>query len=342
MYHLSTDKLIEAKAMLHSHSTASDGRLQPIKVIEYYRSNGFKIVSLTDHGRITKLDQPQNCIFIPGVEVSAGRSKLGEPYHIVALMIEDESILEAKDNPQELIDRISSSGGLSFIAHPHWSNLVYEDLAELKGYIGIEIYNTGCEVEVSKGFSTTYWDNILSNNPRILGLAVDDAHRYTTPPIDSLGGWVTLLIDEESCDSAIDALKHGRFYSSMGPEIKLLEASDNSIDIVSSPVEKVSIISVNGKGFSLAIPDLRLLIRLWKDKEGRRSIENIVSSIDVDVGREGEVIMVESRYGKIRFIIASGGITSFSWRGRLGSKYIRIEVMDYNGRRAWSNPIPTY
>ncbi|MCX8161400.1 MAG: hypothetical protein N3E44_00175, partial [Candidatus Bathyarchaeota archaeon] len=129
MHHLSTDRFIEARAMLHSHSTASDGRLPPGDVLEYYRSNGFKVVSLTDHDKITRVDESNGCIFVPGVEVSSGRSKLGESYHIVALMIEDEGILRVKDNPQEFIDRVSSSGGVAFIAHPHWSNLVYEDLA---------------------------------------------------------------------------------------------------------------------------------------------------------------------------------------------------------------------
>ncbi|MEM2739590.1 MAG: hypothetical protein QXQ29_02165 [Candidatus Bathyarchaeia archaeon] len=340
MQRLYADRFIEARAMLHSHSTASDGRLPPRRVVEYYRSNGFKAVSVTDHGKITRFDTPSDCICIPGVEVSSGRSKLGESYHIVALMVEDEGILQARDDPQELIDRVSSSGGLAFIAHPHWSNLTYEDLAELRGYLGIEVYNTGCEVEVSKGYSLTYWDNILSNDPCILGLAVDDAHRYVLPPIDALGGWVTLLLDEESCESAIHALKNGGFYSSMGPEIKLLEVSVGYVNIASSPVERVSIISSNGKGFGLAISDLRLFARLWRSEEGRRSIESIVSSIDVDMQSGGEVIVVESMYGRMRFLISSGGITEFSWSGKIGSKYLRVEVMDCNGRRAWSNPIP--
>jgi histidinol phosphatase-like PHP family hydrolase len=340
MQRLSVEGFIEARAMLHSHSTASDGRLSPRDVVGYYRSNGFKVVSVTDHGRITRIETLSDCICIPGVEVSSGRSKLGEPYHIVAIMVEDEGILQAKDDPQELIDRVSSSGGFAFIAHPHWSNLTYEDLAELKGYIGIEIYNTGCEVEVSKGYSLTYWDNILSKNPCILGLAVDDAHRYVLPPIDALGGWVTLLLDEETCESVVHAFRDGRFYSSMGPEIKLLEVSSDYVNIASSPVEKVSIISSNGKGFGLTISDLRLLARLWRDRERRRSIENMVSSIDIDMQSGGEVIVAESRYGRMRFLISSGGITEFSWSGKTGSKYLRIEVIDCTGRRAWSNPIP--
>lgn len=339
MHHLSTDRFIEARAMLHSHSTASDGRLPPGDVLEYYRSNGFKVVSLTDHDKITRVDESNGCIFVPGVEVSSGRSKLGESYHIVALMIEDEGILRVKDSPQEFIDRVSSSGGVAFIAHPHWSNLVYEDLAGLEGYMGIEIYNTGCEAEVSKGYSLTYWDNILSRDPGIFGLAVDDAHRYILPPIDALGGWVTLFLDEESSDSVVDALKDGRFYSSMGPEITFLEVSSSSVNMVSSPVEKVSIVSSDGKGFGLTVSDLRLFVRLWRG-EGRRSIEDIVSSVYVDIQGGREVIVAESRYGRMRFAISSGGITEFSWNGKLGSKYLRIEIDDYNGRRAWSNPIP--
>lgn len=50
---------------------------------------------------------------------------------------------------QPFIDRVNDEGGLIFIAYPYWSNLVYEDPFRLEGYVGVEVCNTGCDVEVA-------------------------------------------------------------------------------------------------------------------------------------------------------------------------------------------------
>ena len=204
------------KSSLHCHSTSSDGHLSPKEVVDYYASRGYGLLALTDHGKITT-----NCInskegtFLTGIEISKGEGKLKEPYHIVGLGVNDPG-LNGLSSPSEVIDEINSAGGLAIIAHPSWSSLVHEDLMALKGYVGIEVYNTGCDVEVAKGYATTYWDHLLSSGVECWGFAVDDAHRYYVPPIDADGGWVWLE-NAGDPETAMKSLKTGQFYSSTGP-----------------------------------------------------------------------------------------------------------------------------
>jgi len=47
------------------------------------------------------------------------------------------------------------------------------------------VYNSGCDVDTSKGLSSIYRDDALSNREMVYGVAVDDSHRYVYPPIDA-------------------------------------------------------------------------------------------------------------------------------------------------------------
>jgi len=108
----------------------------------------------------------------------------------VALGVDDPDINNLT-SPSGVIDKVKSAEGLVIIAHPSWSSLVHKDLASLKDYDGIEVYNTGCD-EVAKGYAVSHWDNLLSMGRECLGYTVDDSHRYHVPPIDANGGWIYL------------------------------------------------------------------------------------------------------------------------------------------------------
>ncbi|MEM2939889.1 MAG: PHP domain-containing protein, partial [Candidatus Bathyarchaeia archaeon] len=185
MISFTMNKGLWLKGCLHCHSTLSDGVLSPEDVAHFYEERGYTLLSITDHNKISKVKEFRG-IYHYGIEISKGRCKLGESYHIVILGIDDPAILNM-DDVQSIIDYSKEAGGLAFIAHPYWSNLVHEDLDKLEGYVGIEIYNTGCDVEVAKGYSLIHWDGLLTLSRKTWGIAVDDSHRYFKPPIDADG-----------------------------------------------------------------------------------------------------------------------------------------------------------
>ncbi|MCX8171976.1 MAG: hypothetical protein N3E47_08510, partial [Candidatus Bathyarchaeota archaeon] len=242
---------IWVKGNLHSHTNNSDGALPPNKVIEYYYKNGFDFLALTDHDKVTHINS-NDLILFPGVEIDVKNSFLGGSYHVVGIDVDDEKyILKLRDDSiQSLLDYINGIG-LAIIAHPYWSNLTVNDLLNIRNYVGIEIYNTGCDVEVAKGYSTCHWDSVLVKNTEIYGFAVDDAHWYNG--LDAPGGWILVKVKDKSRDEIITAIKRGEFYSSMGPLINEFKVKDNNVYASFTPVNRVDIVSENGSGFSFSL-----------------------------------------------------------------------------------------
>lgn len=77
---------------LHMHSTASDGRLTPIELVDRVAAAGVALMALTDHDTLAGLDQAQQAAgqagvgFVPGIELSARWAR--GVVHIVGLGID--------------------------------------------------------------------------------------------------------------------------------------------------------------------------------------------------------------------------------------------------------------
>jgi len=229
---------------------------------------------------------------------------------------------------------------LTLIAHPYWSNLVYEDLANLGGYVGIEVYNTGCDVEVAKGYSSMHWDSLLSLQRLVWGLAVDDAHRYTVHPIDADGGWTWVRLREENPAAVLKALRKGEFYSSMAPGIEFFKCSKSRLEMESTPVSRVDIIAPKGKGLSISLELISKLLKAWKNPEERKLCEELIVNLDCSEEKGEREIYLDTKKGeKLTVRTEDEGITRFDLRKELKYSYLRVELTDIKGRHAWVNPI---
>ena len=76
---------------LHMHSTASDGSLSPVALLELARSNGVDVLSITDHDTVDGYAAirgrvPDGLTVIPGVELSTAWMNRG--VHIVGLAVD--------------------------------------------------------------------------------------------------------------------------------------------------------------------------------------------------------------------------------------------------------------
>jgi len=331
------------KGSLHCHTTNSDGAFSPTEVLRMYRENGFDFVAITDHGKVTKVAQKSEVILpLSGKELSVGTSRAGESYHIVGVGMEGNPKRADGNGPgaaERTVDAIVDQGGLAFIAHPYWSGLVTEDIIGLKGHHGIEIFNTGCEAEVGKGFSTVQWDQVLSLGEMTNGIAVDDAHRYVYPPYDAMGGWVWVKADELGQKGITKALREGSFYSSMGPKIILVEI-DRTLRVKCSGAKQVSMISHNGSGMIVDYPTVKSIIESQRSKTEEKT-DGVISTVDIediDGGVETKITLRNGR--KIREISSNEGIIEAECDFKFFSRYVRIEVVDCENRKAWTNPMP--
>lgn len=322
------------KGNLHTHSTNSDGALTPEQVADLYASNGYGLLSITDHEKLTKLEH-ERLVLIPGIETSAGETRVGYSYHLVVLGVEDgESIQRLRRSVGELMDFVYENGGLVFVAHPYWSSLTIEDLVGLDKYTGIEVYNTGCDVECAKGFSTVHWDGVLARGRLVYGLAVDDAHRYVSPPVDALGGWVWVKVENPSTEDVLDSLRRGLFYASMSPTVEGFSYGDGFVEASFTPVSRVDLVSDNGWGLSLSLEVYEAVKGMLKAGEPEGFTE---AELNVEDGVENLYVHMGGLEASVRKSV--DGFTGFSIRNCRFKRFFRVELTDGRGRRAWLNPV---
>jgi hypothetical protein len=132
-------------------------------------------------------------------------------------------------------------------------------------------------------------------------LATDDCH---VPGYDSAFASVWVLVEEGSADGVLDALGRGRFYSSTGPRILDVAVGEYAVTVRSTPAASVQLVTTRMLGAPVNA-----------GRMGYRSNGAITESTP-------EEQIVEARLDRWP-----------SW------PYGRVEVIDGEGRRAWTNPL---
>ncbi len=267
---------------LHTHTTRSDGARTVEQVASDYRDRGYDFVSLTDHflpnahfrkgepGFITITDASSEdrdgFITIPGAELHGPAMANGEIWHIVAvgLPLDFAELADGETGP-EVARRASELGAFVGLAHPHWNVVSETDALAVVDIIdAVEIYNHGCEVEVSRGYGLHMAEILLNKGHRLTQYAADDAHfkhkRGTFD--DAFGGWVHVKAESLTPDAIVAALKAGAFYSSAGPEIHDIQVEDGTVRVSTSPVETIL---VSGRGATFRRDHDASLIELEAD-----------------------------------------------------------------------------
>ncbi|QHQ35158.1 PHP domain-containing protein [Algicella marina] len=288
---------------LHTHSTLSDGVLDPAEVCRRYQAEGYDFIALTDHfigcfGYPIADTRPcRNDAFttLLGAEIHSGAMENGDLWHILAVGLpQDFTPPDAPDfqatadqeSGPAIAARARKAGAFVAIAHPQWSGLTLSDAASIEAAHAVEVYNHGCAIGAERpdGFHTL--DLLLSQGRDLTLIATDDAH-FTEP--DHFGGWVMVKAEQNTPETLLTALKSGNFYSSQGPELRGIEVSADTITVTSSAVSRVI---VQGHGCAAVAHHGHSLTRA-----------------EIPLGR-------------------------FT-----GSPWLRVTIADAAGRRAWSNPL---
>jgi hypothetical protein len=288
---------------LHTHSTRSDGVLDPAEVCRRYADQGYDFISLTDHflGAYgypitdTRAFRTNRFTTIPGAELHSGAMANGELWHILAVGLPEDFApshspdfhpVAGQETGPQIAARARAAGAFVAIAHPQWSGLTLDDARTIEAAHAVEIYNHGCAVGCDRADGAAIADLLLSEGRRLTLCATDDAHFHEP---DHFGAWVMVKAEENDPDALLAALKAGHYYSSTGPEIRRVELTDAGVAVECSAAASVI---VSGRGTaSRAIHGL--------------SMTRAVMPLD-------------------RF---------------RGCDWLRVTVVDAAGRRAWSNPI---
>ena len=204
----------------------------------------------------------------------------------------------------DVVSWIESNGGLAYLAHTYWSGLRTEQWWDCPGLLGLEVWNSGCELELGRGDSSIHWDEALEHGRALQALATDDSHH---PGYDSGFAWTWVRATERSQQAVLEALRAGAFYGSTGPEIRGVEVSDDDVVVRCSPAESVTLYSGRMRGA--------------RANAGRLGYPNL--------GR----ILERNDDGLI-----TGVALQRPWDG---GAYGRVEVKAADGTKAWTNPLWT-
>ncbi len=225
----------------HTHSTHSDGAQSLEDRFAAYRQRGYDFLVMTDHFVVNPVDHcsAEGFLAIPGVELHPANPYGGETYHIVGIGV--SRLIDTTDmSPNEVIAAINEQGALAVLAHPYWCGHTTTDLAPLRGYIGLEVYNTTCCVSIGKGHSESHWDDLLDRVGPAVGLAVDDTHRETD---DAFQGWVMVRATALTQPAILASLRSGAFYSTQGPEIRDMRVEPTDVGpclrVETSPARRI-------------------------------------------------------------------------------------------------------
>ncbi len=288
---------------LHTHSTLSDGVLDPAEVCRRYKAEGYDFISLTDH-MVGLFGYPladttgfhdAGFVTIRGAELHSGAMQNGELWHILAVGLPADfpppnaphflPVADQESGP-ELAARARAAGAFVAIAHPQWSGLTEADARSVAAAHAVEVYNHGCAVGCDRPDGFHILDLLLSEGRKLGLVATDDAH-FSEP--DHFGGWVMVKAEALTPEALLEALKAGRYYASQGPELHGIALEAKAVEVRCSAV---TAIIVQGQGTAA-------------------------------VAQHGAA-MTRGRIALDRFA---------------DSPWIRVTVVDRAGRRAWSNPI---
>ncbi|MGC9448974.1 PHP domain-containing protein [Cereibacter johrii] len=288
---------------LHTHSTRSDGCLEPAEVCRRYRDEGYDFLALTDHfvGRYgypitdTRPFRAPGFTTLLGAELHSGPMENGELWHILAVGLPEDfpppdapdfRALPGQETGPALAARAVAAGAFVAVAHPQWSGLTLADARSLSAAHAVEIYNHGCAMGCERPDGAALADLLLTEERRLTLIATDDAH-FTEP--DHFGGWVMVKAEENAPEALLAALKRGDFYASQGPELRRIARDGDWIELDCSAV---TAIVLQGAGTAATALHGASMTR------ARLPIERF---------RE--------------------------------SPFLRVTIRDAAGRRAWSNPI---
>jgi len=196
------------RCALHAHTTNSDGELAPEMLVRHYEWAGYDVLAITDHWARTVEPSTKKLLVIPSTELNAYAPTQEHDAHVLALGLEVDPVLpEGNFAPlEEVVAWIAENGGVPYLAHTYWSGLRTEQWWDCPGLLGIEVWNSGCELELGRGDSSIHWDEALEHGRPFFALATDDSHH---PGYDSGFAWTWVRAKEKTQEAVLDALRTG-------------------------------------------------------------------------------------------------------------------------------------
>jgi len=245
------------KVQLHCHTNQSDGRWKIRQLLEYYKSQNYDVVAITDHYTMTRTDTIQ----IPGLltihsqELTNNQTK-DIRWHMNGIGLQKK--IYDMISPQEMIDSISMQGALTILNHPtyrsYWNS---QKIMSLTGFFLLEVLNYGRYALENYTYTKPFaiWDELLTAEKRLYGVGTDDFHLYDTANVYDSPGYLympgklaTMVYAEALSQEAIlTSLREGNFYFTQGPLIDKYYADGDTLFVQTPNGSQIDFIGKNGE-----------------------------------------------------------------------------------------------
>ncbi|HEV8685694.1 MAG TPA: CehA/McbA family metallohydrolase [Gaiellaceae bacterium] len=289
------------RCALHAHTTRSDGELAPEALAAHYARAGYDVLAITDHWKRTGASA-DGLLVLASIELNCVLPA-GRDGHVLGFGVDAEPAELGSEYAglERTAEWIEEHGGVAYLAHPYWTGVVPGELELPANVPGIEVFNAGCELEVGRGLSSVHWDELLEAGARCFAIATDDSHH---PGFDSDLAWSWLRVVERTREGVLDALRAGRYYSTAGPVIHGVELDGDALDVRCSPCRSVLLVARRERGAA------------------------------VHAGR-----VPYCHRGQVLERADDGSITRARLELASDSDHVRVELVDNEGRKAWTNPL---
>lgn len=238
------------RGSIHSHSSESDGDTPASVVIQWYRSNGYRFLALTDHNvyfdpRRHRWAESPHFVLVSGEEVSMTAGP--DLVHVNALCtssgVGGGAFATKGAALRSAIDEIGARGGVALVNHPNWRwTLDARDVAGATGAALLEVFSghpyTRSQGDEAHPSVEELWQSALVQGRAYAPVGVDDAHTYwraSAADGSSNGepgtGWIGVFGSELSRRAICDALAHGRLYASSGLELRRLRVRGDTMTV---------------------------------------------------------------------------------------------------------------
>jgi hypothetical protein len=236
------------KGNLHTHTEASPCGHYPLAEVAGTYSDRimkYDFLAITDHLLVTDISQVQG---MNGIVLFSGIEFKKEAFQTLGINVSpfSDDPLDEK-NHQDIFNHVQGQGGINIICHPHIYKNNYwplERLLDLSGFTAIEIYNHNVKMNnAGRAVATDVWDELLSRNRRVWGIASDDFHHRSRYG----GGFIMVKAAKKSADAIIAAIQKGAFYASAGIILKDIQVTGDIISFASIPGTVFRFIGHEGK-----------------------------------------------------------------------------------------------
>lgn len=268
------------RGILHCHSTVTDGSFSPEELVRIYKEAGYSFLTISDHNilKLHKQLEDEDFVLLSGLEHDLAYTD-DKCVHLVGTMpagreatgYDCRRYSPEELSAQQLTDMMKADGQFVGLAHPVWSRMDMDEVLELEGFDGIEVYNSDSEHHSRGGLGEIFWEMLLRRGRKVWALAADDTHGE----IDLFGGW--LMVRAEKNESAIlEALRSGSFYASCGPEIFDFGIEDGKVYVDCSDCREIHFVTYPPRGRSCWAKDGEMLTHAEHSLSGRESYVHVI------------------------------------------------------------------